>query len=58
MSYLIKSFRKFVIMIYKLHYLLNLLSAYDMISSHAVAVMQWPVSLNTSCCSSGLTQHF
>ena len=35
----------------------NLLSAYDVISNHVTAVMQWPVGLNTSCCSSGLTQN-
>jgi hypothetical protein len=35
----------------------NLLKAYDVISSHAIAVMQWPVCLNISCCSSGLTQN-
>ena len=36
---------------------INLLSAYDLISHHAVAVMQWSVGLNVSCCSSGLTQN-
>ena len=36
---------------------LNLLSTYDVISSHVFAVMQWSVGLNTSYCSSGLTQH-
>ena len=35
----------------------NLLSAYDVISSHVIAVMQWPVGLNTSCFSSGLAQN-
>ena len=35
----------------------NLLSAYDVISSHAISVMLWSVGLNTSCCSSGLTQN-
>ena len=33
---------------------INPLSAYDVISSHVVAIMQWS-GLNTSCCSSGLT---
>ena len=37
--------------------LLNLLSAYDVISHHTVAVTQWPWCLITSCCSSGRTQH-
>ena len=31
------------------------LSAHDVISRHAVAIMQWPQHLITSCCSSGLT---
>ena len=34
----------------------TLLSTHDMISCLVVAVMQWPGSLITSCCSSGLTQ--
>ena len=34
---------------------INMLNAYDVISRHAVAVMQWPVCLITSCCSSVLT---
>ena len=33
------------------------LSAYDLISRHVVAVIQWSVCLNTSCYSSGLTQN-
>ena len=32
------------------------LLSYDLISRHAVAVMQWSVG-NKSCCSSGLTQN-
>ena len=35
----------------------HLLSAYDLISRHAIAVMQWLVGLNTSCCSAGQTQN-
>ena len=38
-------------------YFFNLLSAYDVILSHAITVMQWPVGLNTSCCGSVLTQN-
>jgi hypothetical protein len=36
---------------------INQLSTYDLISRHAVAVMQWSVDLNKSYCSSGLTQN-
>ena len=35
----------------------KLISAYDVISSHSIAVIQWPVCRNTSCCSLGLTQN-
>ena len=35
---------------------LNYSSDYELISRHAVAVM-WSVSLNKSCCSSGLDQN-
>ena len=33
------------------------LNAYDVISRRAIAVMQWPVRVNTLCCSSSLTQN-
>ena len=39
----------------KSHFL-TLISAHDMISRHAVVVMEWTGRLITSCCSSGLTQ--
>ena len=32
-------------------------SVYDLISRHAVVVMQWLIGLNISCGSSGLTQN-
>jgi len=35
----------------------NLLSIHDVISRHAVATMQWPGCLKTSCFNSGLTQN-
>ena len=34
---------------------IELLSAYDVISRGTIAVLQWPVCLITSCCSTGLT---
>ena len=37
-------------------FLHKLLSAYDVISRHVVAITQCPGRLNSSCCSSGLTQ--
>ena len=36
---------------------INLLNAYDLLSRHAVAVMQWSVGLNKACCTSGLTHN-
>jgi hypothetical protein len=36
---------------------INLLSHYDVVSRHAIAVMQWPVGLNKSCFSSDLIQN-
>ena len=38
-------------------YRINLLCDCGLILRHAIAVMQWLVGLNISCCSSGLTQH-
>ena len=35
----------------------HLLSAYDVISRNVIAVMQWPLCLITSCCSSVLTHN-
>ena len=35
---------------------INLLSANGVMSRHVIVIMQWPVCLITSCCSSGLTQ--